>query len=790
MLPMYSLDQVTIGERFSVGDKAYYLARLKQQGVPVTEGWVLPTTVWQHYLSTINWPQPNFLDRWADLDPSDVPQCQAYCRALRTRFLEVAPPPELPPLLPAGPGAGWLVRASVSPLTTGKLDLSGMLPAWFCPPQTASLAADCQQFWAQALHMPMLRILQHQRVKLADLPLASLVQPLYPAEVSGTLVIQHQEWGIEAVLGLGLGLTRGEAVPAHGQGRIGSQESRWQPGYQEQVVQVATHGDLASASPHPGLRVWSRDTAVLTDVLSPQQLEQLLELAQQAQQGLNQQAIRLEWLLYTEAETQASRFLITQADPLTDDPIIPLEPATQSIPAVPALPAVSLVVQGLSASAGRVLAPAVTAKVPSDLPQPLPLGVVVVVSDLQPDRFFQLQGAVGIITEQGGATCHAAILSRELGIPAVVGAPQATQLIASDDLVWLDGGRGLVYVLEDSSQGYGSQRWRSQLSSFQLSSSQLPGFKAGPHVPTQIAAVAGPTRTQVMVNLSQPRHLPQLPIEQIAGVGLLRSEWLLLEVLEGRHPRDWIEAGQGAELQRCIVQQLLPIVKAFAPKPVRYRALDLRSHEWTTLIGSPPQELNPMLGLRGTLSYDVDPRLFEVELAALAAVQAAGYDNLQLILPFVRTVEEFLACRQRVFQAGLNQSQAFELWIMAEVPSVLFLLPAYVKAGVQGIAIGTNDLTQLLLAVDRDQPVLASAYDERHPVVHQAMAHLIQLAHQAGIGCSICGQAPVRHPDLIPELVNWGITSISVESAAFKTTLETVWQTEHALHRGHPPHRH
>jgi pyruvate,water dikinase len=159
----------------------------------------------------------------------------------------------------------------------------------------------------------------------------------------------------------------------------------------------------------------------------------------------------------------------------------------------------------------------------------------------------------------------------------------------------------------------------------------------------------------------------------------------------------------------------------------------------------------------------IDPTLFDLELAALKQVQAYGYSNVQLMLPFIRAVEEFTFCRRRVEQAGLTENPHFQLWIMAEVPSVLFLLPDYVKAGVQGISIGTNDLTQLLLAVDRDQERLGSTLDGRHPAVRRALQQLIQMAKQAGIPCSICGQAPAQYPELIDALVEWGITSISVD---------------------------
>ena len=162
-------------------------------------------------------------------------------------------------------------------------------------------------------------------------------------------------------------------------------------------------------------------------------------------------------------------------------------------------------------------------------------------------------------------------------------------------------------------------------------------------------------------------------------------------------------------------------------------------------------------------------------------MQQSGYTNIHLLLPFVRTVEEFTFCRRRVEQAGLTNVAQFQLWIMAEVPSILFLLPEFVKAGVQGISIGTNDLTQLLLGVDRDEGELAAAFDERHPVVMQAIAQIIEMARSAQIPCSICGQASVRYPELIDSLVRWGITSISVEPEAVEQTYTAIARAEQRL---------
>jgi pyruvate,water dikinase len=366
-------------------------------------------------------------------------------------------------------------------------------------------------------------------------------------------------------------------------------------------------------------------------------------------------------------------------------------------------------------------------------------------------------------------TCHAAIVARELGIPAITGASNATGRIQAAEVLLLDGDRGCVY--------HGNSTDAEQAASVPLSE---PG-KAVPDLLQE--QYRTPIGTQLMVNLSQPEALERLAGLPIDGVGLLRAELLAVGLLDGQHPDLWLHQGRQAELRDRLAHQIAQFARALSPRPVFYRSLDLRSHEFSGLAGrnTTPPEVNPMLGWRGTLSYTTDPALLNLELATLAQIHQSGWDNVHLLLPFVRTVEEFIFCRQRVEQAGLLQNSRFQLWIMAEVPSVLFLLPEYVRAGVQGISIGSNDLTQLILAIDRDQAQMATAFDERHPAVLAAIAQLIRQAKQLGIPCSICGQAPSRYPELIERLVEWGITGISVSLDAVEQTYRAIARAERKL---------
>ncbi|QQE65193.1 hypothetical protein GFS31_18790 [Leptolyngbya sp. BL0902] len=817
------LDRVCANDLPQVGYKAYALGLLGRQQIPVAAGRVIAAQAWQEVWATaLGADLRQRLEDGERLEQAGFHELQHLSQQAQRAWADAPPLSSLGADWADWPHPTWILRASLGwPITRRRADLGlGLLPAQVGSPAMVPLAKALQQFWGEAISARSLVVWRHRRQSLAQLPLATLVMPLYPALVSGTLRLGAKEATWDCVEGLGLPLVRGEAIPARGQMSLTQPNSvQWKPGFQEQrycvslgpeaAAMAALGSNLPSTPPSsssaggtsqsgtralggkalgetaPGLplRVIQREDPVLPPLLTPEQVYQLIDLGQRSRQVLATDPwvaptalefdLGLEWILCPGQGGEGWQFIVTQVMPyfppappaLAQPPGALTPPPTTSAqpPHPPHLPAICAVVKGIGASAGQVQGVAVVASQPQDLPRPLPPNAIVVLPDLQPDVFLQLGAVAGIVTEQGGATCHAAILAREIGVPAVVGSPQATQILEDAMLLFLDGDRGVVYGLDPA---------------------RVPAMAVSP--PAQPAVPPPPMpvgrypelRTKVMANLSQIRRLDALPAEHIAGVGLLRSEWLLLDILEGRHPWHWVNEGQGAELQSRIVQQIEPILKILGPKPLRYRSLDLRSHEWQALEGSPPLEPNPMLGLRGTLSYGIDARLFEVELGALATLQRAGYTNLELILPFVRTVEEVLACQQYLRQTGLTDYEDFALWIMAEVPSVLFSIPAYAQAGVKGIAIGSNDLTQLLLAVDRDQPIMASAYDERHPVIQMAMAHLIQEAHRCGLVCSICGQAPVRHPDLIAKFVAWGIDSISVETAALPFTLEAVWQAE------------
>ena len=368
-------------------------------------------------------------------------------------------------------------------------------------------------------------------------------------------------------------------------------------------------------------------------------------------------------------------------------------------------------------------------------------GDVLVTRMTAPDWVPLMRRAAAIATDSGGMTCHAAIVSRELGIPCVVGTQDATRRLRDGELVTVDATRGVV-----------------------VEGRSAPPAEAPGGVLTVARATGEVTATSLLLNLSEPSQVSRAAALDVDGVGLLRAELMVIEALEGAHPRLLLEEGRGDEFVSRMAEALAAFADGFAPRPVTYRTIDFRTNEFRGLRGGErfePEEANPMIGYRGVHRYVREPDLFGLELDAIRRVWDTGRSNLHVMLPFVRTADELAACRALVDASGLPAQAGFELWVMAEVPSVLFNLERYAALGVAGISIGSNDLTQLLLGADRDSELLAE-FDERDPAVVAYLEQLIPRARSLGLRTSICGQAPSVHPEYAELLVRAGIDAISV----------------------------
>ena len=383
-------------------------------------------------------------------------------------------------------------------------------------------------------------------------------------------------------------------------------------------------------------------------------------------------------------------------------------------------------------------------------------GDILVAEMTTPDFVPAMKRAVAIVTDRGGRTAHAAIVSRELGIPCVVGTEKATTTLSNGQVVTVDGSHGKVY------EGKVTRRIKTTAVSDMLRE-------------------AIKTKTRVYVNLAQPELAEAVAVRNVDGVGLLRAEFMIAQI--GEHPQYMISQKRGDEFVKKLSASINIFAKAFNPRPVVYRTTDFKTNEYRELTGGQEyeaEEENPMLGYRGASRYITDVEVFKLELEAIKKVRQ-HYQNLWVMIPFVRTVAEMAQTKKLMEAEGLKRSKDFKLWMMVEVPSNIFLIEKFLEVGIDGISIGSNDLTQLILGIDRDSEKLAGTFDERNEAVLVALERAIKVSKSMGVTSSICGQAPSVYPELTEKLVEWGITSVSVSPDMIGTTREIIAKAEAKL---------
>lgn len=289
---------------------------------------------------------------------------------------------------------------------------------------------------------------------------------------------------------------------------------------------------------------------------------------------------------------------------------------------------------------------------------------------------------------------------------------------------------------------------------------------------------------KLLVNVSEPSQVERAAALDVDGIGLLRAERMVVEALDGIHPRALIESRRSAPFVARMAGWLTACAESFAPRPIVYRTIDFRRNELRGLRGGErfeAKEANPSIGYRGALRYMREPDLLALELEAVGRVWEAGHDNLHVMVAFLRSPRELAACCRQLNGAELLSRPRFELWAMAEVPSILFHLPRYAEMGVAGISIGSSDLTQLLLGADRDSARVADAFDERDPAVTGYIAELLSRARELGLRTAICGQASSVHPEYAELLVRNGIDAISVDLDAVERARELIDAAERRL---------
>lgn len=382
-------------------------------------------------------------------------------------------------------------------------------------------------------------------------------------------------------------------------------------------------------------------------------------------------------------------------------------------------------------------------------------GDVMVTTMTTPDMVPAMKRATGIVTDEGGVTCHAAIISRELGIPCVVGTGDATTSLKENDEVTADGKKGLVYkgIIK------GAESEETSASAVQVSATPLI------------------TVTEVKANVSMAEAASKAAATGADGVGLLRTEHMMLST--GIHPKKFILDGEEDKLVNVIAESVLKVADEFYPKKVWYRTLDAPTDEFITLKGgeNEPREHNPMLGWRGIRRELDEPEILKAEFKAIKKLHDKGYQNIGIMIPLSQHPSELRRAKELCAEVGLVPQVDVEFGMMVEVPAAAIIIDDYIAEGIDFVSLGTNDLTQYTLAVDRNNEYVAKHYSEEHPAVMALIERTIKHCAAAGVACSICGQAG-SVPHIVEKLVKFGITSVSSNIDAVEEVRKTVARAE------------
>ena len=422
-----------------------------------------------------------------------------------------------------------------------------------------------------------------------------------------------------------------------------------------------------------------------------------------------------------------------------------------------------VIVKGLPASPGKVSGRVHVILDPSRIDE-FKEGEILVTEMTAPDWVPAMKKAKAIVTDSGGMTCHASIVSRELGIPCIVGTKSrgeaATVTIPDGIDVTIDATHGVVYegIIEEAKKEN----------------------QAGAAV--AVAEYFPPTGTKVYMNLGDPELAEKYSSLPCDGIGLMREEFIWTTYIH-EHPLYLIKTGHPEKVVDQLAEGMRQVCQAMAPRPVTLRFSDFKSSEYRDLKGGDefePYEPSALLGWRGASRY-YDPKYieaFKLECQAVVKVREEfGLKNLNVMIPFCRNVEECEKVVKIMAECGLERGKDFKVRLMTEIPSNIILADQFNKY-VDGYSIGSNDLTMLVLGCDRDNDTVSHIYDERNLAVRRAVRHLIEVAHSEGKTVSICGQAPSVYPEFCEFLIKSGIDSISVNPDTVKFTKKLVAQVE------------
>ncbi len=728
-----------------VGGKGANLGEMFSSGIPVPDGFVVTAKAYFDFLDTTSLRQ-KILTELSDLNLDDSNALTQASNNIKTAILAAKMPSDLKEKikdayhhLSGEHNALVAVRSSATAEDLPDASFAGQQETYLNVEGTDSVIKSVQKCWASLFEARAIFYRTENGFDHLKVGIAVPVQRMVQSDISGIMFTVNpltndmSEISIEAAYGLGQPIVSGEVTP-------------------DQYIVDKESNEIKSK--HLSLQKWQLTKAGKTPISKAHQKGQKMEdedIRELAKIGKhieehygNPQDI--EWAMENE------ELLIVQSRPVTtmnrkkEEIITIVDPDQAS----------RFLLEGLGASPGVASGPVKVIKDATEISK-VKKGDVLVAVMTNPDFVPAMKRACAILTDEGGRTSHAAIVSRELGIPAIVGSQSATKMLHGGEVITVDGSSGKVYSENITKQ-----------EKVEVDDIDYDSLK---------------TATKIYMNLAEPELAYDMAQKNVDGVGLLRAEFMIAQI--GEHPRMFIKEGKQQEFIDTLADDLAVFAEAFDPHPVVYRFTDFRTNEYANLEGGQEferEEPNPMIGFRGVSRYLEDDDVFELELEAIKKVRnKMGHKNLWVMYPFVRTVEQLKEVKKITAANGLRRSANFQIWMMVEIPSNVILLDDFIDVGIDGVSVGTNDLTMLTLGVDRDNERVAEVYSEMNPAVLKSLEKIVTTCKNREITCSICGQAPSVYPELVKMLTRWGITSISVSPDVLDKTRKIVYDAEAEL---------
>lgn len=731
------------------GGKGANLGELTQAGIPVPPGFVVTAQTYEKFMleTGINDKVLSILD---EIDINDTKALQAASEEIKAIISEAPIPEDMILFITEaynqlcqrfdGDDVEVAIRSSATAEDLPEASFAGQQDTYLYVSGIDAVLEYIRKCWASLFEARAIFYREENDFEHAKVLIAVVVQKMANADKAGVMFTVNPSTGEEIALiegswGLGEAVVSGDVTP-----------DNYQVDKADNSVINVTISDKKVMYIND-----ENETSIKVDVPEEKRNERVLsdeELIELTEMGKRIQAHYGE-PMDTEWAFENGELFLLQARPITTlgDVCEDVAEASDDIGEV--------LVRGLGASPGMA---AGNVKIILDIEEldKIKDGDIMVTTMTTPDMVPAMKRSSGIVTDEGGVTCHASIISRELGIPCVVGTGDATSILKENTGVTIDGKKGLVF--DGISQ-----------------TKQEPVQAAG-----SVEAAPIITVTEVKANVSMPEAAAKAAATGADGVGLLRTEHLMLTA--GIHPGKFIADGNEDELINTIAENVMIVADEFYPKPVWYRTLDAPTDEFITLEGgeNEPEEHNPMLGWRGIRRELDQPEILKCEFKAIKKLHEQGYTNIGIMIPLSQSPEELKQAKALCSEVGLEPHKDVEFGMMVEIPAAALTIEDYIAVGIDFVSLGTNDLTQYTLAVDRNNEYVAKHYSEEHPAVMKLIEMTIKKCVEAGVKCSICGQAG-SVPRIVEKLVGFGITSVSSNTDAIAEVRKTVARAEQKI---------